>query len=341
MLLFVNYHYIRETLESKYPGIHGLTPVQLRAQLETIGRRCDFLKAGELMRLVEGGGAAEGDLCMVTFDDGLREQYEIALPILESMGLEALFNVNGDCIEGGTVSVVHKIHWLKSLMPPEAFARGVSDAMEREGVAVPVTLEEFKPVDGQNIYDSHEVKYVKYLLNHILSQEQQARVVDGMYRARGVDEAAHSAALYLSEEMVGRLGRRGMIGSHGYSHNPKNSLSEAGLLKDFQDNQRFIRRVSGRGASFVSYPYGGRTAVSRAVAACAMREGHTVGVTMERAVNLGTAEPLLLGRLDANDAPGGKSPLLLRSAGDSWEMIPPATWGRKWFFNEEAIEAKR
>ena len=54
--------------------------------------------------------------------------------------------------------------------------------------------------------------------------------------------------------------------------------------------------------------------------------GYRVAFTMERALNRSLDEPLLLGRLDANDAPGGKRPL---------EEIPPA---RTRYF-QEAVPA--
>jgi|TARA_Y100000031_G_scaffold72217_1_gene79778 hypothetical protein len=45
------------------------------------------------------------------------------------------------------------------------------------------------------------------------------------------------------------------------------------------------------------------------------------------------SQPLLLARLDTNDAPGGKIPLLNIDK-KKYDIIPPATFGRKWFFNE-------
>jgi hypothetical protein len=56
----------------------------------------------------------------------------------------------------------------------------------------------------------------------------------------------------------------------------------------------------------ISYPYGSAAAVDRPVAEAAGRLGYRVGLTMERAYNRSLLEPLLLARVDTNDAPGGK-----------------------------------
>ena len=58
-----------------------------------------------------------------------------------------------------------------------------------------------------------------------------------------------------------------------------------------------------------------------------------MGFTVERAVNLSFSQPLLLARFDTNDAPAGRSPLL-NIDNKRCDIIPPATFGRKWFFDE-------
>ena len=73
--------------------------------------------------------------------------------------------------------------------------------------------------------------------------------------------------------------------------------------------------------------------VSLKVGKCAADSGHSVWFTIERAINLPFSQPLLLARLDTNDAPGGKIPLLNIDK-KKYDIIPPATFGRKWFFNE-------
>jgi hypothetical protein len=60
----------------------------------------------------------------------------------------------------------------------------------------------------------------------------------------------------------------------------------------------------------ISYPYGSAAAVTPAVGAAAQSLGFAAGFTMERALNATLREPLLLARVDVNDAPGGKRELL-------------------------------
>jgi peptidoglycan/xylan/chitin deacetylase (PgdA/CDA1 family) len=338
MLLIINYHYIRDAAESEYPGIYAITPDQLKGQLSIIGQAFEFIRPDELLASFLNGEKIDGKVCLVTFDDGLREQYEKALPILDSLGIVPLFHINGACIEEGIVNLVHKIHWLRAQLPSDRFAGLLQEALDAFHIKVPMPFDTFRPVEGQNIYDSIEIKYIKYLLNHVLRESDQRTVVNHLYRQYSADEGTHSRKLYMDAPMVSELMRRGMGASHGYLHNPKGLLTYQDMVRDFEKNQRWILKRGGERTPFVSYPYGGRNAVSHAVARAATKAGHLLGFTMERSLNLTLEHPLLLGRLDANDCLGGKKPLLRIEQG-AIAAIPPATGGRTWFFDEQALSS--
>jgi hypothetical protein len=57
----------------------------------------------------------------------------------------------------------------------------------------------------------------------------------------------------------------------------------------------------------VGYPYGSIEACAKPVSKLAKTLGHIVGFTMERGINMGDENKLLLKRFDCNDLPGGKN----------------------------------
>ena len=69
-----------------------------------------------------------------------------------------------------------------------------------------------------------------------------------------------------------------------------------------------------------------------------LRRKHGAAFTMERALNRTLAEPLLLARLDANDVPGGKRPLI-ELVGDEPVVLEGATASRARYFDEQAVVA--
>jgi len=91
-LLAVNFHYIEEGLSHPYPAVYPVEPDRLEAQLVELGAWFDFVSGEQLLAALEGESLPRR-ACVITFDDGLRSQYENALPILNRLGVPALFFV--------------------------------------------------------------------------------------------------------------------------------------------------------------------------------------------------------------------------------------------------------
>ena len=81
------------------------------------------------------------------------------------------------------------------------------------------------------------------------------------------------------------------------------------LCADLEASARTLEEITGSRPRMLSYPHGSRDAVTHAVAKAAESAGFRAGFTMERAVNATLDQPLLLARIDANDAAGGSRPL--------------------------------
>jgi hypothetical protein len=83
----------------------------------------------------------------------------------------------------------------------------------------------------------------------------------------------------------------------------------------------------------ISYPYGYAGAVSPTVFEVARACGLRAGFTTERSFNLTLADPLALARVDTNDAPGGKQPIVIPN-GESFELRGAMTRGRTRYHQE-------
>lgn len=309
MLIVVNYHYLRNPEDSLFPGIHGVSTKRFNLQIENLCRNFEMLSPSDIA-CRDISEFKTGKFCLITFDDGLKEQFEKGKPILEKNNVSGVFFINGENTKTKTVSLVHKIHWLRSLSEPKEFIKQVYNILEKARISIPVRFEDFEPISGQNIYDSAENRYIKYLLNHLLNQEQQVSVINKLYQQTGIDESEHSDSLYFSENIIKELSSNEMLGSHGYRHDVKTQLSISELDKDILMNQELIFQITGKSPALVSYPFGGQKAVSMDIGNRHKAWGFKKGFTMERAINSGNENEMLLCRLDANDIPLGKTPLV-------------------------------
>ena len=307
MLLTVTFHYIRNTENSIYPGIHGVSPSRLDTQLEYLCKNFNVIKPTELKGISKSDSKEK--YCLITFDDGLMEQYEVALPILEKHNLKGLFFVNGINLHTSSVSEVHKVHYIRSITSPTEFSNRLAEEIDRSRIEIPLARDEFKPPEGQNAYDSVDVQYTKYLLFHVLSGKDRSLVVDKLYAGQGIDENEHSKRLYMGSKELIELSEDSCLGSHGWEHDVKNRDNLEETLEDFEKNQLYLSELTGEKVECISYPYGGKSAVSPGVALMAKKVGHSFGFTIERALTTDFCRPHLLPRLDANDIPHGKGPL--------------------------------
>lgn len=301
ILLVVNYHYIAERSAPSPRAIYPTTVDELTARLEELGSVFEFVSRDELVAASRDGARLPERACLVTFDDGLRSQFELALPALAALGVPALFLVPGQPLAEGRALYVHKVHHLRERVGDEALA----PLLAEHAPAVPK-----EAAREHYAYDEPEAARVKYLLNVALPLQDRERVIGATFAEAFPDEAAFSDELYMSAEQVRELERdHRSLGAHSYAHEPLALLQPATLANDLTRSAEVLARITGSRPKVISYPHGSREAVSLGVAEAASRAGYVLGFTMERAFNRSLAQPLLLARVDANDVPGASRPL--------------------------------
>jgi peptidoglycan/xylan/chitin deacetylase (PgdA/CDA1 family) len=304
----VNFHYVAERPAAAARAIFPVSVGQLSAQVSALARSHEPISRDQILAAVEDGTPLPETALLVTFDDGLRAQAELALPALQALGVPALFFVSGRPHAERRALHVHRVHHLRECLDKAAFGALLEKHLATLRVAVPNVSD--AQAQAMYRYDDPLAARVKYLLNVALDREASERVVEAMFAEAGPDEDAFCHDLYMSDEQVRELEHEyRAIGAHGYDHHPFAALDPAAKVADMARGARALEAVTGRRPRTISYPYGSAAAVTREVGAAAARLGFSAGFTMERSVNLSLDEPLLLGRIDTNDAPGGRVPI--------------------------------
>lgn len=309
MLLAVNFHYIRES-QLPYEGIHPVTPEQFEHQLDVLGRAFSFVGQQDILGALDGVRVLPELACIITFDDGLLEQYESAWRILERKGIPALFFVNPSTALDGRVLLVHKIQWLRATQPPDRFWQMIVGESERLAIRLP--LDKMPPSERlatQYRYDSPQARRVKYLLNHLLPPTSLSTIIDRCFDAWAGSEKDFARGFYMQVDHWRKLSRAGCLGTHTISHLPLAEQDQVTMRREIADSKAMIEASVGEPIWAVSYPYGGATAISPTVEMICVQSGLRFGFTMERAFNQTLHRPLLLARVATNDAPGGSKPL--------------------------------
>ncbi len=253
----VMYHYVRDLPSTRFPRIKGMLTEDFRNQVDLLSSRYEMATLESALDFLGGSYHPERDLCLLVFDDGLKEHYSDVTPILAERNIEGLFFVITGCIEDGRVASVHKNHFLLAALD---FAEYKQAFLERLAEISPQTSTE---VDHEKVrttyrWDTPEVAAFKYLLNFNLTEAQRERILNDLFARYLGDEKEFARELYVSWEEVRRMQSAGMlIGGHTHSHVALSTMGDPQQQADLTQCSQLLReRLTPQALWPFSYPYG-------------------------------------------------------------------------------------
>ena len=292
-LLAVNHHYFRST--STGQGIYPTTPGALTAEVEQLRARWRIGGEADIMQHCHGGGTTDA-VCILTFDDGLKEQMK-TLALLDSLGVTAMYFVPTAPLLQREVLDVHKLHMIRSRLSDAELA---ADLQQRFSFGTYEFDDQLLAI--QYRYDEPISRKVKYFLNFVLGPSARVEWTSRRFVEIFGSEQAASEALYMSAEDLHVLARRHLLGTHAHTHVPLATLTAAQAQREIEQSLDVLENLAGRRPLGISYPFGGKSAVNESVFATAQASGLKYGFTMERGINAeGGVSPMALNRIDVND----------------------------------------
>jgi peptidoglycan/xylan/chitin deacetylase (PgdA/CDA1 family) len=300
----VVYHYVRDLPRSRFPRIEGLHIDDFLVQLQTINQRYEIVTLATAAEFLAGQYKPRRDLCLLTFDDGLREHYEVVTPILAERGWEGLFFISTSCPQGRVASV-HKNHFLMAGLHFDQYRSAMFDAIEFHDPDAVLHLDHSL---AQQIYrwDTPEAALLKYLTNFHLSDAIRTRILDDLFAEWLGDEREFATELYLSWEEARAMQAAGMVlGGHSHAHKALAKMSEAEQHEDLETATRLLHeRLNPQPLWPFSYPYGTPgEAFSPATAQIIRNLGYCCAFSTEvGGIEVGD-DLMSLRRFDTNDLP--------------------------------------
>ncbi len=301
MLTVCNYHYIRQNFSFKYPSIFGVTPDEFDYQLQQLKNIGDYISPSDLLEDTQTILKSDDNYLLVTFDDGLKEQFDIALPILQAKSIPAIFFVNTINHIESKVSTVHKIHLLRSILSPEEMSSKINS-----NTTVTLTQEDKTIARATYRFDNTSTAELKFLLNFKIPFQEQELLINNMF-TNYFNENEVVKHLYMSEEDLIQLSKLNFLGSHTHSHYPLGLLDENVIYKELELSKQYLESLTNMPINFVSYPYGSPQACTEEVFLQTKKADYSIGFTTTTGVNKEADNILSLKRYDCNDLPGGKN----------------------------------
>jgi peptidoglycan/xylan/chitin deacetylase (PgdA/CDA1 family) len=308
MLRVVMYHYVRDLLRSRFPKIKGMLTADFAAQVAALAERHEMATLETALRYLDGAYAPSRDLCLLTFDDGLREHYAEVTPILAERRIQGIFGLITECVELHRVALVHKNHFLMAALEFGDYERGFRDELARIAPDVDVAVD---PAVAARTYrwDTPEVAAFKYLLNFKLPERTKSQILDALFARHLGDEAQFARELYLSWDEAREMQAAGMLlGGHTHRHLALASLSDAEQRDDLATCTRLLKeRLRPQDLWPFTYPYGKRDSFNEHTVATLRALGYACGFATEVGDNEPGQSRYEIRRIDPKDV--SKAPI--------------------------------
>ncbi|WP_421862694.1 polysaccharide deacetylase family protein [Motiliproteus sp.] len=234
-LAILIYHQVLDQPDPIRPDVPDRAEFQW--QMELIKRRFTPLGLAEAVQRLRQGTLPPGAVC-VTFDDGYRDNLEVALPVLQQTGVPATVFVSTAFCQGENMWNDRVID-LVDQMPFETTDFGLVDC----GSLALETIEQKRQACGTLL---GKLKYQQ--------PEQRLQKIEALYRHFGLAEAAPKM---MSDNQVIELAEAGIeIGAHTVDHPILKVLSPEQQFQQMADSKAYLEQLIGRPVTGFAYPNG-------------------------------------------------------------------------------------
>lgn len=299
------YHYIRD-LPTPFPRNKAMLLSDFRRQVKLLSARYEMATLESALAFLRGAYVPRRDLCLLTFDDGLREHYKDVTPLLAEAGIQGVFFPITECLEKGNVASVHMNHFLMASIDFETYETAFMEKLQEVAPGNNASEEDHSAIAQRTyIWDTSEVASFKYLFNFTLSNDIRDRVVKTIFMEQFPDESAFSMMLYLNWEEARQMQDAGMIiGGHSHRHRPLSSLGDEELAQDLTTCQRLLKeRLQPQPLWPFCYPYGKRSSYTDTAVRQLKRMEFACSFSTESGLNESGTNAYKILRLDCKNAP--------------------------------------
>jgi len=298
----VAYHYVRDLPRTRFPGIKGKLTGDFEAQVDWLSERCEMATLQSAMDFLAGRYQPERDLCLLTFDDGLKDHHANVLPLLAGRNIQGLFFLTTVCLEEHRVLPIHKNHFLMAGMVFDEYR----DAFLRRLAAMSDQTPD--PQDAERAkaaypWDTQDVAEFKFFLNYRVPEKLRVRVLDALFATFLGDEQAFAQDLYMSWDEAKEMQARGMVlGGHTHQHVALSKLTDTEQAADLAACADALRRrLSPQPLWPFTYPYGHGYSFNAVTVDNLRGQNFMCSFTTEPGSNPPGADLFTLHRIDTND----------------------------------------
>ena len=252
----VMYHYVRDLPQTRFPRLKAMLTRDFREQVKSLAGQYDMCGLDAALDYLAGRYQPKRPLCLLTFDDGVKEHCREVTAELASHRIPGLFFLITDCVENRRVAPVHMNHFLTASLDFNEYRAGFlarigSAAAGLETVQAPVAKRIY-------VWDDEAAAVFKYFFNFLLEPAVRDAAIASMFEEHVGPERQFADSLYVSWDEARQMQKEGMImGGHTNRHRPCAALPEPEQRGDLGLCRQYLEKnLLPQPLWPFSYPYG-------------------------------------------------------------------------------------
>ena len=225
---------------------------------------------------------------IISFDDGYRDNHDVALPILKRHGMQAAFFIATGYLGDGVQFNDRLVEAFRELRAAAFHAQGLGLG------TLPTATTEAKLLALERVREA-----IKYL-----EPAARSEAVERVEKACGAAAPGRRPRIMMTPEEVKALAANGMeIGGHTVTHPILRSVDDATAAAEIRSGREALASVLGRPPSLFAYPNGKLgTDFEQRHAEMAREAGFDYAFSTERGVASAATDPMMLPRFMPWDA---------------------------------------
>lgn len=255
-LVTIMYHYVRDVEATPFPDIKAVSLDEFRRQVAQVKESFETPPVEACLEFLAGTWQPQRDICLLTFDDGLREHHDTVADILAGREVPAAFFLPTAALEDHEVLTVHMNHFLLAALGTTNLSkhlRYAADELNEQLPDAPTTAR----LRSVYRWDDVDTARLKYLVNHQLPVETTERLLTHIFgKVLGPPEE-FARELYVDWDEARAMQDAGFaVGGHTHRHKVLAKLAEPTQRADLERSMSLLRTHLGPGPRAFAYPYG-------------------------------------------------------------------------------------
>jgi len=233
------------------PGL-SVSPERFRQQIRILAANFRFGKPDDLAARLAGEDDGK-PLAVLTFDDGYRDNHDVAMPILLEEGAVAAFYITTGPLARGRGLWISEIWRLTRTMPPGKIDLPPEDLRFMNG-------------DSSGRY-SYRRRLTRWMSR--ITEETREHALDYLASRAGIPRGEGLGASFVTPDQIRAMHSAGMtIGAHTVSHPHLDHLAPEHHGRELADSKQALEDILGNEVRHFAYPNpgGGGSILPEAVA---------------------------------------------------------------------------